>query len=514
MWTTQQLSRRSRQSCDLHNKLTRQYHNSLICSSERLLGHSPMAPGATASPTASNMSAIPTAQDVTTSGGVWAPTSAKRDKLGELQAALEPDERTLDDAASPEEKHDLWLCDGVASVVGSVDFDTLPSEDSQSTQVVKALDSWWESNLPDTTQQLAEIQFENMMKGYVKQIDVHLARFPPEACLSDVRDFFDVNTLNSKNPRYMLPMPEDENLDASSLSAPSTLSSFQMAAFRYRLLLVQAAAQKLQTSWKTLVHVSDHDVDRAAVRGESRESLKVSTISAEKLNAVLQAFLKGTAPDRVDTLWNLLDRDEDILLEEVEMNEVANLAVAPVAPALEKLLTEATEVSLVRPLDLTGTNDAPSPPPEATPKLSWRKRRQEQKQKKKLIRTLQKALKRHFVDEVEMPHRLRCIYAWANKAHQNNQIDSVLVENEEGIAGFGGRKRYVELPPKISLEEFREVQKEHFTHLDRVSAEYMKSYREDLWCLQGNGRQNRELYRDCAIFMSVVCATDIVISFL
>ena len=109
--------------------------------------------------------------------------------------------------------------------------------------------------------------------------------------------------------------------------------------------------------------------------------------------------------------------------------------------------------------------------------------------------------------EVEMPHRLRCIYAWANKGHQDNKIQSVVVDE----IAWTGRKRYVELPPKISLPEFRQVQQEHFTHLDRVAAEYLKSFREDLWIRQGKGRQRAELYRDCALFMAVVCGIDYII---
>ena len=56
---------------------------------------------------------IPTAQDVTTSGGVWAPTSAKRDKLAEYKTALTEDQDTLDDAATDDQKLDLFLVDGL-----------------------------------------------------------------------------------------------------------------------------------------------------------------------------------------------------------------------------------------------------------------------------------------------------------------------------------------------------------------------------------------------------------------
>jgi len=481
-----------------------------------------MSPGGRA-PESGTMSAIPTAQDVTTSGGVWAPTSAKRDKIAELHGALEENQRTLDDAAAPYEKHDLWLCDGVSAVAGTVDSNSLLSSkkdgDSESVatnesnsewkeraeKIFTDLDSWWESKVPaDAQKGLALIQFENMLQWYRKELEQHLEAFPPAEHLRDVRDFFDVNTLNSRNPKYVLPIPESEE----ALTDSETSDHFHSAVLWYRLSLAHAAAQTLQSSWQTLTAVSDQDVDRAAVNGQTSESLKVSTLPPEKVYAVLQAFLKGSASDRVDAIWDLMDRDQDGLLDETEMVKVSDLAIAPVRVALEQLLTEAVNASQVRPKELDATNYAPDAPPESIPKLSWRQRRKEAKEQKKLLRTFQKMLKRHFSEEVEEPHRLRCIYAWANKMHQNNKIESVLVENVEALSGFGGRKRYVELKPKISLAEFREVQQEHFTHLDRVGAEFMKSFREDLWVIQGKGRERSELYRDSAIFMTVVCLVD------
>ena len=96
------------------------------------------------------------------------------------------------------------------------------------------------------------------------------------------------------------------------------------------------------------------------------------------------------------------------------------------------------------------------------------------------------AIKYNFEDDLEMPHRLRCIYAWANKGHQDNKMDNVHIDT-----GLRGRKRYgVELTPKISLLEFREVQQEHFPHLDRISEEMMKSFRDDLLVEQGKCRQS------------------------
>jgi hypothetical protein len=142
----------------------------------------------------------------------------------------------------------------------------------------------------------------------------------------------------------------------------------------------------------------------------------------------------------------------------------------------------------------------------------WRQQRREKKDKKMLTKMFQKTLKRHFEDELEMPHRLRCIYSWANKAHQSNKIDSVLVEDEGGIVtSVVGRKRFVELHPKIAVSEFRQVQTVHFPHLDRVGPEYLHSFREDLLLHQGKGRQNRELLRDCALFFTAVCAIDFIV---
>jgi uncharacterized protein involved in tolerance to divalent cations len=38
------------------------------------------------------------------------------------------------------------------------------------------------------------------------------------------------------------------------------------------------------------------------------------------------------------------------------------------------------------------------------------------------------ACKNRFEAEVEIHHRLRCIYAWAEKGHQDNKVGSVLVD--------------------------------------------------------------------------------------
>jgi hypothetical protein len=214
-----------------------------------------------------------------------------------------------------------------------------------------------------------------------------------------------------------------------------------------------------------------------------------------QVEALLESYLQGNATTRIDAWWSLLDKDNDGLLQESEMNSVCQLAITPVGKALEALLAEALQAHPVR---TTLTADG------SWPKMKWRQRRQETRHKRLLGKMFTKTVQQHFVNEVEMPHRLRCIYAWANKRHQNNAITSVVVDE----IAWTGRKRYVELPPKISLSEFREVQQEHFTHLDRVATEYLHSFREDLWIVQGKKRQRSELMRDCALFMAVVCGID------
>jgi hypothetical protein len=75
-----------------------------------------------------------------------------------------------------------------------------------------------------------------------------------------------------------------------------------------------------------------------------------------------------------------------------------------------------------------------------------------------------------------------------------------------------GRKRYVELPPRISLPEFRQVQTIHFPQLDNVGGEILRAFRDDLWIAQGKRRQNRELAWDCAMFFTGVCIADYIIT--
>jgi hypothetical protein len=227
----------------------------------------------------------------------------------------------------------------------------------------------------------------------------------------------------------------------------------------------------------------------------------------------------------VSVAWKLLDRDDDGLLNENEMNEVSYLALKVEQAALKVLMEEVLDASSVRsgpPVDSPSVDDnisssstASTAVTAAATKPGWRQRRKERKVQKSLNRMFQRAVKKHFEDEVEINHRLRCIYAWANKHDQGNKIESVLVDGDGGSDGSswtsGGRKRYVELSPKISLDEFREVQQLHFPHIDQVGVSIVNSFREDLWVAQGKGRERKELIRDSLLFLAVVSIADFVI---
>jgi hypothetical protein len=452
-----------------------------------------MAPPA-AAPSSGN-AGIPSQQDVSTAGGVWAPTSAKRDKLAELKIELKGGLTSLDVAASEAEKLDLYLADGISSIVRTTDSVAVDVAAATTAGQLKEMDDWLtqqagRSDLPD---ELPLVLWEEHLKNVALQVDRFLATLSADQCLKNVRDFYDA----SDNAKTMDSPPTD---GVSSLQDPAVSAIFDQSVTHFRLLLTKAAAEHMMNSWKTLTAVSDQDVDRAAVQRVTLEPNR-STLPLGQLHQILRAYMTGTCVDRVDAVWGMFDRDQDGLLDEPEMNIVCQTAIRPFQTALSTIMQEVLDTYPVRaplaPLDSPNADDVTRP-------NGWMQRRREAKQKKRLLQMFQKTLKRHFDDEVELAHRMRCIYAWSEKTHQDNKIDSITVEE----TGWNGRQRYVELHPKISLSEFREVQKVHFAHLDRVGAEYLKSFREDLWVAQGKGRQNRELMRDCAAFLAVVSILD------
>jgi hypothetical protein len=316
------------------------------------------------------------------------------------------------------------------------------------------------------------------------------SEYPLGRCLRNVRDFYE-----------WTPTENETELKADMSSVEQ---AYEDCVILYRLDLIQAAADHLLESWGVLTKVSDADIDRAAVQGVALDP-QASTLPLSKLNNVLKAFVGGTCANRVAAMWDLMDRDNDGLLDDTEMDQVAYLVVSPIEKSLQTLFQDALRAYPVRAsLESLGSDTQDT---QSSRKKGWRERRREKRAEKRLQRIFRDTIKTHFAVEVEMPHRLRCIYVWADKAHQGNRIDSIHVESTD----WGSRRRYVELHPKISLEEFQEVQREHFTHLDRVGQELIKSFRENLLVDQGKGRQNSELKRDCLLFLTAVSVVDVII---
>lgn len=614
--------------------LLMQQHQQRRSFSDNLLGHSPMATP-TPRPNASRgdkskgdeeASRIPTAHEVAVAGGIWNPTSAKRDKIGELKAELKDGQETLDDVASPDQILDLYLADGVQWIVHTVDqtrlstivetpsvvdvdvdvsdnsvvkattntttttADTTSTNDTTSTtddakegddkkkkeddkkkkkdegillDLPPALDptqwkaeeplldvqAWLEqqqesiaSTLPEG--QLNKDQWETYLDETIAKLDEALATLPPERYLRDIRDLYQLPPKEARDGLVA------QSLQSSLIDCPEqkalTAHGHKLLA-RYRLLLTKATCEQLKDSWDSITTLTDEALDRLATQitaaaveeeGEAGEegegdnndhdsSGTITSLSFHKLNQVVRASLMGNAVDRLDVWWDLADHNGDGLLEKTEMENVCFSAVKAVETATLVLFEEALEASPARggtpataPAEPVEPTDdaAPAEPADgakeekektkqtSTPsrKPGWRERRREAKAKKQLLKSFRKATKKHFPDEIELPHRLRCIYSWAEKSHQDNNLASVLIE----ASGWSGRKRYVELNPKISLAEFREAQQIHCTHLERVGWEVTRSFREDLWVEQGQGRQNNELARECGIFLLIVAVID------
>lgn len=427
---------------------------------------------------------IPGEQDARI-GGVWSATSAKRDKLIELKGELVAGQLSLDDAATPEQSLDLFLADGLHVIAKASDLF------HSSNLALTDLQEWIVDQANELPEDMNEIQWGSFLTSISQETESILLGLPKALYLKDVRDFLELKEV------------KEDDLEFSAFSPTSHIQTVEQCLLRYRLELVLEAANYLKNVWPDLTKVSDADLDRAATQGTTLVP-QATTLSRDKIVKVLEAFTTGTCSTRIDALWNLSDRDGDGLLDQVEMERVCKLAIVPVQSSLKRLFVEAIEAYPVR-ISLSvsdGTEVLETP-------TGWRDRRKENKVRKTLVKIFQKTIKKHFDDEIEMPQRLRCIYAWAEKAHQGNKIDNVVIDT-----GLGGRKRYVELAPKISLPEFREVQCIHFTHLDRVGEEYIKSFRDDLHVSQGRGRQRNELYQQAGAFFTAVTIIDIIIGYL
>lgn len=487
---------------------------------------------------------------------------------------------SLDDAATLEEKLDLAFADGlkcVAKFVDSAENDdvnvttTAAGDDSTSTttandtatnegsmqQVAQkakhattqffqmltsastSMEEWEQSKFEATMNEAIRIlstglpMDPNLKKPVAGSLDV-------DSPLCYVREFTEASDANVSDESAAAAyddLANDKELKQqieklNEITAQAFSSSIQL----YRALLLRATAQTLLENWSTLTEVTSGDIDRAAVAKESIKPQR-STVSAKCIQKLFESYTSGNSQAWTESWWNLIDADNDGRIDEEEMNSVVDLAIKPVHLALKEMVDLSLEVCPVRTFGLGKDEDAWFLGGETIPelattyvghgssssksvipiKLSWRNRRAELKARKILAKTFAATLVRHFRDQVETPHRLRCIYAWADKSHQDNKIDSILVDASEdwgAASSIVGRKRYVELQPKISYAEFREVQAKHFPHLDKIGEEILMSFKEDLWVLQGKGRQNKELRRDCALFLLGVSLVDLGIGLL
>lgn len=505
---------------------------------DNLLGHSPMArsdPRPKATLDGTTTKPLIGTDSNTAGGGVWAQTSAKRDKLAELKLEISPDLRTLDDMASPVQKLDLDMTDGLRLVARAVDGAWGDQHQRQEEEVGGGSVREALAELQNFLDRDGETTDEPTMVGR-DRFEAHLTeamrilepdgaaaspseRLTPRSALAMLRDFTayeseegekdsgdnksgnssadkdgsDADSKASPTPSTAPAIPDEVDADLCLVEDP-----FDACASYLRLLTARNAAAILRESWDDLTKLTDGDVDRAAVRGDPADA--PTTLALEDVNNVLRAYASGSCKDRVAALWNLIDKDKDGLIDEAEMEYLAHWSMKPVEAALKQLFEETLE-------ELPSAEDALAGSGGTPQKKGWMQRRRDAKTKKRMIKLLNKAAANHFDIEVETPHRLRCIYAWAEKEHQNNRIDSVHIES--GM--IAGRKRYVELAPKLSLEEFRSEQQEHFGHLDRVGEEILSSFREDLLVDQGKGRQNKQERRDMLLFLGAVSAVDAVI---
>jgi hypothetical protein len=563
----------------------------------------------------------------TEGGGVWANTSAKKDKLGELKLEIKFDngEKSLDDKATLQEKMDLDLLDGVSSIVKMIDCGGVVASGDDSDVDVDDSDGVVVNGIDfNTNDEGIWNDIQILMKEFVEEISMsitntnrnvhngtHKIFITEEQYNKHLNDLFDhVELMRLQHPAR--PRDDNEQEQENELSSPTaatmdgiTAPNAQPSSLLYirdflfydppnpnekipsklskemiqpitkpfeecyeyfQILLLQSALMNLisddgstgkssksgiggiggigsmlsnatgsreDTWFEKLTKISSADVDRAATKGEIVQNKKIHSMDVLKLHSVIASFANGSCSDRVKSLWDLMDKDDDGLLDQEEMDRVVYMSIKPMEDAFKSFIEDSTDVWPVRKWGLpppcleggdgsggnggsdVNGNDDVSKAKKLGFYKKWKLERYERKSKRTLLKLLDGTIKRHFDIEVETPHRLRCVYAWAEKEHQDGKTESVLVDassNDESATGggflSGTRKRYVELDPKISYDEFREIQEEHFSHLDRVGQELCTSLKEDLWVHQGKGRQNQELKREIGAFLFVVSLID------
>lgn len=451
---------------------------------------------------------------------------------------------SLDDAANAQDKLDLEFADGLklitkyvdeSSMFGKSTIQTLPDLDDivigdVTTKAIEGAKKQMFKLLDDTSWE--KPKFEATMREVIRILSLGLPPDPklkkpvagsldPRHPLCYLREFVEMSEERTYD-NLGNQSSEDRDLETQMHKFNTIIEqAFTSSTQLYRALLLRATAHTLLENWDSITTVTSGDIDRAAVNKSAVPSQR-SSVSAESIKKLFEAYNNEPCTKWVQSWWNLIDHDGDGLIDEEEMNRCVDLAVKPVHLALSELVYMTLEVCPVRTagvdawflggskfLDISSAVETSES--YSNTKLSWRKRRQELKARTELTKTFQATLARHFCDQVEMPHRLRCIYAWAEKSHQNNKIDSIIVDGSDewgAASSIVGRKRYVELLPKISYPEFRKEQARHFPHLDKIGEEIAVSFKEDLWVLQGKKRQNKELRRDSLLFLMGVSLVD------
>jgi len=468
--------------------------------SDNLLGYSPMAPQTPTLKTDMNKKNASDASlntvNMNTTGMYGAPLSSKQGKLAELRLELKDGQTTLEEAASLEQRMDLYMVQGISLVAKATDQSwtaqqqQLELPQQLSNDVTKELEKWFSSQ--DGEEFLSKETFENYLLCVSQKVDSLLVQIDENyrkqhsqeqplyySTLPDVLENESCKETSEKNTNIEV---EDDVVSDQQIA-----QDFDNCCFKLRLLLVNAAAQHLKKNWDTLTALTDADIDRAAVSRNTVE--RPSTLATSKVTSVLLAYATGTCVDRVRALWSLIDHDNDGLLEQEEMATIVYMSMKPVEEALKEFFKHSIAATSHKDNILS----------------TWRQRRAKNFKQKKLEKMFQQTISNHFDIEIEIAHRLRCVYTWANKAHQDGKVASTLV----AASGTSFRsQRYVELNPKISFEEFREEQKSFFPQLDTTGEELMKGFKEDLLLLQGTGRQNKELKRDCITFFAFVSLID------
>jgi hypothetical protein len=446
---------------------------------------------------------------------------------------------SLDDAANTQDKLDLELADGLKLIAKYVDqrtmveksvVQTLPDVGGAASEAIENSTKQMFRLLEaiENSTQIEKAKFDATMHETIRILSTAL---PPDSKLKKpghplcyLREFLeDSEERVDDDLDYQSSGGRELEIQIDKFNAIIT-QAFSSSTQLYRALLLRATAQTLIENWDAITSVTSGDIDRAAVSKTAIPSQR-NSVKTEHIKKLFEAYDNKPCTEWVQSWWILIDHDGDGLIDEEEMNKCVELAMKPVHMALSELMYMTLGVCPVRTagvesnysdawflggskfLDVSTTADNNS----ESKKISWRNRRQELKARNELTKTFQATLAHHFRDQAEMPHRLRCIYAWADKSHQNNKIDSIIVDgNDEwgAASSIVGRKRYVELLPKISYPEFRKEQARHFPHLDKIGEEIAMSFKEDLWVLQGKRRQNKELRRDSLLFLLGVSLVD------